>query len=347
MTRKIYKWLFLTAMMVFTISLAGCQIEEEEVSEQIEETEDIIKIGLCFDSFVTERWERDRDAFVAKCTDELGVEVNVQCANGDVEVQADLIEYLIGEEVDVIVVIAVESEGISDAVSKAKAAGIKVIAYDRMVYNANVDLYITFDNEEVGKLMGKTVVEYAEEGDKILMISGPLEDSNASVLNDGFLSIIDNSTLEVIGIEYAPGWTAEYGFDYVNEYLDNGEEFDVVMCGNDDIASQVIMALSERRLAGEVIVVGQDADLGACQRIVEGTQTMTVYKPIEEMAQLAAEYAVMLANNEPIGATETMSDGSNDVPYVGLNPTAVTIDNISIIIEDGYHMEDDIYLNAE
>ncbi|MFI3172627.1 MAG: substrate-binding domain-containing protein [Eubacteriales bacterium] len=334
-------------MMLLVGSIYGCgseEVEEVVVSEVEEET---IKIGMCFDSFVTERWERDRDAFIAKCTDDLGAEVNVQCANGDVDVQLEQIDYLINQKVDVLVIVAVQSEGISDAVKRAKSAGIEVIAYDRMIYDANVDLYITFDNEEVGKLMAKAIVETTEDDAKILMVSGPMEDSNVTMINEGFLSIIERTEREVIGIEYATGWTAEYGFEYVNEYLEGNQEFDAVMCGNDDIASQVIMALSERRLAGDVVVVGQDADLGACQRIVEGTQIMTVYKPIETMAQMAAVYAVMLANGEPLGATATISDGSNDVPYVGLEPTAVTVDNIQIIVEDGYHMEEDIYLNVE
>ncbi|MFI3214004.1 MAG: substrate-binding domain-containing protein [Eubacteriales bacterium] len=338
-------WSVLVIMLL--LCLMGCKAEEVEVTESVDVEEENIKIGLCFDSFVIERWERDRDAFVAKCTDELGIEVNVQCANGDVETQCDQIDYLIGQKVDVIVVVAVESAGITDALKRAKSAGIKVIAYDRLVYDANVDLYITFDNEKVGQLMAKAVKEYAPEDAKILMISGPLEDNNVSMLNEGFLSIIKNTDMKIIGTEYATGWTAEYGFEYTSDYLDKNKDFDVVMCGNDDIASYVIQALSERRLAGEVIVVGQDADLGACQRIVEGTQTMTVYKPIEEMAQLAAEYAVMLANGEPLGATQTIDDGSHQVPYLGLEPTAVTIDNMEIIIEAGYHMEEDIYLNVE
>lgn len=334
-------------LLMVMLGMTGCTSEIEEELDVMEAEEDIVKIGMCFDSFVIERWERDRDAFVAKCTDELGAEVNVQCANGDLEVQIDQIDYLIGEGVDVIVIVAVESEGISEAVQRAKVAGIKVIAYDRMVYDANVDLYITFDNTKVGQLMAKTVVEEAEEDAKILMISGPLEDNNVWMLNEGFTTVIARTDLEIIGVEYAAGWRAEYGYEYVNDYLDSGIEFDIVMCGNDDIASQVILALSERRLAGEILVIGQDADLAACQRIVEGTQLMTVYKPIETMAQMAAEYAVMLANDEPLGATVTISDGSHDVPYVGLEPTAVTAENMNLIVEEGYHMEDDIYLNVE
>lgn len=334
-------------MLSVVFSMTGCMAAESEVASTFEEEDDTIKIGMCFDSFVIERWERDRDAFVAKCTDELGAEVNVQSANGDVEVQSDQIDYLIGQGVDVIVVVAVESEGISSAVQRAKDAGINVIAYDRMVYDANVDLYITFDNAKVGQLMAKSIKEEIEEDGNVLIISGPIEDSNVDAVNEGFSSIIEGTNLNIVGTEYAEGWVAEYGYEYVNEYLDNGVELDAIMCGNDDIASYVIQALSERRLAGEVVVVGQDADLGACQRLVDGTQTMTVYKPIEAMAQLAAEYAVMLANDEPLEAMQTISDGSYEVPYVGLEPTAVTVENIDIIIEDGYHMEDDIYLYVE
>ena len=84
-------------------------------------------------------------------------------------------------------------------------------------------------------------------------------------------------------IEHATGWVAETGFDFVSDYLNKDMSIDAVMCGNDGIAAQAIHALSERRLAGKVVVVGQDADLDACQRIVEGTQTMTVYKPVEKL----------------------------------------------------------------
>ncbi len=334
-------------ILVMLMSTLGCTTETEVVDEIAEEVDHTIQIGMCFDSFIIERWERDRDAFVSKCSDELGVEVNVQSANGNVSLQSDQIDYLIGQEVDVIVVIAVESEGIAEAVKRAKEAGIRVIAYDRMVYNADVDLYITFDNTQVGVLMGEAIVNEVGTEAEILMISGPLEDNNVMLVNDGFFSVINETNCTIVGLEYATGWIAEYGFDYVNEYIDNGIEFDVVMCGNDDIASQVFKALSENRLAGEVVVVGQDAELGACQRIVEGTQTMTVYKPIEEMAQIAAEYAVQLANHEDIHVEDTIYDGMYEVPYVGLEPTALTLANIDVVIDAGYHMQEDVYLYVD
>lgn len=117
------------------------------------------------------------------------------------------------------------------------------------------------------------------------------------------------------------------------------------MGGNDNIAGHAIRALSERRLAGDVCVVGQDADLDACQRIVEGTQCMTVYKPVEKLAKRAAELSVILAKGEELLEKESIYDGSYEVPYERLEPIAVTKENMDEEITGKYHEESDIYLN--
>ena len=327
--------------------LAGCGSQEEKQEEpRQEEEEDRIRIGLSFDTFVLERWQRDRDAFVARAS-ELGAEVNVQNANGDVEEQIAQIEYLIEKDVDVIAVIAVDSRGLSDVVAKAKRAGIRVIAYDRLLTDAGVDLYISFDNERIGQMMAECIAANTPAGGKVFMMCGSLEDSNVSLVEKGFYSVMDKTDLEIVGTAYADNWLGEMGYAAVSGFLDEGGELDAVMCGNDDIASQVIRALSERRLAGEVCVVGQDADLSGCQRIVEGTQTMTVYKSIETLAMRAAESAVALAEEGSVKTAGTYFDGTYEVPYIGLEPIAVTESNMQVIIDDGYHLEEDIYLNVE
>ena len=120
------------------------------------------------------------------------------------------------------------------------------------------------------------------------------------------------------------------------------------MCGNDDLASKVVHALKEKRLAGDIMVVGQDADLEACQRIVEGTQVMTVYKPVEKMSQKAAQCAVLLAKGEPLpeGDTVTIENGKYEVPYIGLEPISVDKNNMNdVIIGSGFHLKEDVYLN--
>ena len=170
-----------------------------------------------------------------------------------------------------------------------------MIAYDRLLTDAGADLYISFDNERIGQMMAECIAANTPAGGKVFMMCGSPEDNNVSLVEKGFYSVMDKTDLEIVGTAYADNWLGEMGYAAVSGFLDEGGELDAVMCGNDDIASQVIRALSERRLAGEVCVVGQDADLSGCQRIVEGTQTMTVYKSIETLAMRAAESAVALA----------------------------------------------------
>lgn len=138
--------------------------------------------------------------------------------------------------------------------------------------------------------------------------------------------------------------------DYVEEALEEYPNVKGIMCGNDDIASQVIQVLAENQLAGQVIVVGQDGDLAACQRIVEGTQYMTAFKSIEDLARQAARYAVKMAEEGKVSSdvTDTVNDGSYDVPAKVLEPVAVTRDNIDeVIIDGGFHRRDEVYLNTD
>ena len=146
---------------------------------------------------------------------------------------------------------------------------------------------------------------------------------------------------------------AELAGNYVTQGLEVTKDIVGVMCGNDDLASQAVKVLSENRLAGKVAVVAQDADLAACQRIVEGTQEMTVYQPIEQEANTAAEFAVALGKGEDITsgegeykAVETFNDGTYDIPYYKIDPIAVTAENMDkVIIDGGFHTREDVYLN--
>ncbi len=326
------------------LSLTGCNQKDEDTKDT-DVKENKIQIGLSFVSYVIERWTRDREVFVSTAQD-LGAEVNVQNANGEIEEQISQIQYLIDKHMDVIVIVAVDSEALSDVVMKAKEAGIKVVAYDRLVRNANVDLYISFDNEQVGRLMGEALAERVPDGGNIVTIFGPTSDHNVVMMEQGFQDAMNGHNINIVYSRNAKGWIAEEAYDAMNEALAKTKDIDGVLCGNDNLATQAILALAENRMAGKVVVTGQDADLVACQRIVEGTQTMTVYKPVDKLAQAAAEYAVKLAKGEDIGVSETIDDGKNEVPYVKLEPIAVTKDNIrKEIIDGGFQKEEDVYLN--
>ncbi len=355
---RTFVWLRLTAAFaVALLLLSGCSGGSapeggENTSQGTEKTE-AIRIGISFDSFVIERWLRDRDVFVSTAQ-RLGADVNVQNANGEVGEQIAQIEYLIEKKMDVIAVIAIDGDALADVIRRAKQAGIKVICYDRLIRNAGCDLYISFDNVMVGTLMGQALAEALPDGGKIFRIEGSSSDNNVRLVREGFDEAIRDTGIEVVYSTNCENWLAELAFDAVNSGLDeSGGEVDGIMCGNDDLAGQAIKALTEKRLAGEIPVVAQDAELSACQRIVEGTQTMTVYKSVDEEAQKAAEFAVALAKGESVTdpssalyAPDTIDDGSEEVPYYPLMPVAVTKDNMDeVIVEGGFHQREDVYLN--
>jgi len=340
---------FLAVLLMFSLFLTGCASSENEEVKKTETTDEKIQIGMSFDSFVIERWQRDRDVFVSRAK-ELGATVNVQNANGDIEKQKEQIEYFIKKGVDVIVIVCIDSDSLKQTVDKAKNAGIKIIAYDRLITEADVDLYITFDNEMVGTLMGETLVANTENVSNVLMLGGSPLDNNVSMVERGFINVCEANGIQIVDQMHCDGWRAESAAEYVYEHPENVSEAQAIMCGNDNLAGMVITALSEKRLAGDKYVVGQDADLEACQRIVEGTQLMTVYKPVEKLAKTAAECAILLAKKERIEDQNLtyINDGKYEVPYIGLMPIAVTKDNLDeVIIASGFHLKDDVYLNAK
>lgn len=336
---------FLIILLLAGLLLTACSEEGSAEPEKVESNEESgpIRIGIAFDSFIIERWERDRDIFVSTAKD-MGAEVNVQNANGDVEKQKEQIRYLIEKKMDVIVIISVDSGALSAEVRKAKDEGIRVIAYDRLVNNADVDLYISFDNEAVGRFMADAIIERLDGKGEIIKINGPAKDNNVSLVNKGFDEELAGSNIQVIDTYYASEWKGEEAFNYLSEHPGEADRAKAVMCGNDSLAGQAVRYYAEKRRAGSIPIVGQDADLDACQRIVEGTQTMTVYKPIERLAREAAGCAVRLARDS-FNSELTMNDGTYDVPYVSIDPMMVNKDNIdSIIIGSGFHLREDVYL---
>lgn len=343
---KIRRTILFLAVMILLAGLSGCGKQEQEDEKVTDREESDLQIGLSFDSFVIERWVRDRDIFVSTAT-KLGAQVNVQNANGDAQEQISQIEYLIEKKMDVIVVIAVDGEGIRNVIQRAKAEGIKVISYDRLIKNADTDLYISFDNEEVGRLMAQNLVENIPEGGDVFLIRGSETDHNVALVQKGVDEVLKDSNLKVVYEENCSGWLAEEAFGYVAEGLKKYPDVKGVVCGNDDLASYAFRALAENRKAGEVVLVGQDGELAACQRIVEGTQSMTVYKSVDELAQKAAQCAVKLAKGEELNTGETIDDGTAQVPFMVLKPVAVTRENIDeVIIDGGFHMKEDVYLNV-
>jgi len=229
----------------------------------------------------------------------------------------------------------------------ARSKGIPVICYDRLVMNAGADLYISFDNEIVGKQMAQAICENVPDGGNIVEIMGPESDYNVAQVMHGFDTICEEHGMNVYLKYNCDNWKPELAYDFVNDYFDEISSADAIMCGNDALAGEAIHALAERGYAGRIYVTGQDGDLEACQRIVEGTQLVTVYKPVEKLARLAAECAVKLAAGQALGETDMFNDGTQDIPYIAIEPSAVIRSNIdNVIIDSGFHLREEVYMNA-
>lgn len=335
------------AVLLISAVLCSCGTERPDTSSvEPEKAELKPKIGIVFDSFVIERWERDRDIFTSTAKD-LGADVIVGNANGDVGEQKSIISHMIDSDVDVLVIVATDGGSLRKEISEARREGIRVISYDRLIQNADTDLYITFDNETVGKFMADAVNEAMPDGGSYVKVNGSPADYNVTLVNKGFDAEI-NDNLKMIDSISCDNWDDSIAYSYLTEHPEDVENAGAIVCGNDAIAGQAVRVLAERKKAGSVTVTGQDADLDACQRIVEGTQTITVYKPIEKLAEKAADYAVQMAKGKMPETDETMSDGTYDVPYIAIQPVKVTKENMdSTVIASGFHRKEDVYLHAQ
>ncbi|ULQ60859.1 substrate-binding domain-containing protein [Brucepastera parasyntrophica] len=340
--RKTYFSFSLLLFCLICIFMSGCSGKKTAAEPSIQESKRIT-IGFSLDSLIVERWIRDRDVFVA-AAGALGADVIFQNAANDAYEQVNQVKYLVDSNVDVLVIIPQYADLLSDIVQKARTKGIKVISYDRLIRNANVDLYISVNSIEVGKLMAEAVAEKVPAGN-YAFINGPQSDYNVNLMRQGFDSVLRNYPDVTRACDFfAENWSYDKAFEQASFLLDAGIPFDAVICGNDGLAGGVIRALSEHRIAGTIPVVGQDADIAACQHIAEGLQLMTVYKPISELARTAAAVAVQMASGAFVFPEEKINDGTFDVPVYWIPPVAVTRENMDdIIIDSGFHTAEEVY----
>jgi D-xylose transport system substrate-binding protein len=308
-----------------------------------------LKIGFLLDD-THERWERDRDLFVERAK-ALGADVIVEVAAGDQNKQNSQADVLLTQGVKVLVVVPHDAEGAATVVEQAKAKNVPVISYDRLIRNADVDAYITFDNVKVGEMQAQYLLNAAPKGNFVLL-GGAQTDNNAKQYREGQLKILEpavkSGAIRIVADPWTD-WSAADAARKTTEALDKARNRVVaVLASNDITAGGAIEVLEKRGLAGKVAVSGMDAELEAARRIVAGTQSMTVYKPIGALARLAARAAITLANGEKVDAATTMNNGKKDVPIMLLDPIAVDKTNLeTILIGDGFHKREDIFGKTE
>ena len=305
-----------------------------------------IIIGFSIGATHEERWFRDRDFFVQRAQ-ELGATVSVALSDDDIPKQISQIESLISQGASVIVIVPADSEKLAPAIEKANQNGVEIIAYDRLIKNSNVDLYISFDSVKVGEMEAESVLSVVNHGN-FAYIGGSPTDNNSYLLKEGATNIlapkIKNGDIKLVVDKFMPDWKQEEAYKTIRDYLNSEQPLDAVIAANDGTASGVIQALKEKKLDGKIPVSGQDAEISAVQRIIAGTQTSTVYKPIKALAYKAAELAVAMANGQTLETNNFTNNGKIEVPSYFLLPISVNKNNLmDTIIKDGFHTYEEIY----
>jgi D-xylose transport system substrate-binding protein len=298
------------------------------------------QIGFSLEAVKGERWQTDLDSFEARAR-QLGVEVISADAGGDDDLQFRQVKEMIKAGVKVLVLLPRDTTNASRMVDAAEAAHVKVISYDRLILNSDVDLYISFDPVEIGRMQADYLVNLAPNGNYVVIAGSP-NDANAKLLHDEQIKVlqpyIDRGDIKLLADSYTREWLPEEAYLHMLNAIDSSKgNITAVLASNDGLAGGVIQALKDNKLEGKVLVSGQDADLAAIIRIIEGTQSMTVYKSITNQAALAADEAARLAKGESINEDRTIYNGRKNVPAIMLKCVTLTKDNIkTTVIQDGF-----------
>jgi D-xylose transport system substrate-binding protein len=302
-------------------------------------------LGFSIDDLRVERWARDRDYFIAAAK-ELGADVLVTSADANEQKQVNQVEDMIAKKVDAIVVVPMNSKVFTAVIDEAHKAGIKVLSYDRLILGADEDAYISFDNERVGTLEAEGVFKAKPEGNYYLLGGAPT-DNNAKLLRVGQMKVIqaavDSGKIKIVGSQWVPEWSPTTAMSIMENALTAAQnKIDAVIASNDGTAGGAIQALAAQGLAGKVPISGQDADLAAVKRVIAGTQTVTVYKPLKLIASEAAKLAVALIKGDKPAYNAKLDNGKKQVDSLLLTPIGITKDNVNILTDDGFYTKEQI-----
>ena len=299
-------------------------------------------VGVSWSNFQEERWKTDEAAIKAELG-RRGARYVGADAQGSNEKQIADIESLITRGAKALIVLAWDADAVLPAVAKARAEGIPVIGYDRLIEKPGV-FYLTFDNVEIGRIQAREIFKVRPKGNYVF-IKGFAQDPNSDFLHAGQLEIlkpaIDRGDIHVVGEQYTDGWKPEIAQANMEQILTaNDNKVDAVVAANDGTAGGVVAALTAQGMEG-LPVSGQDGDHAALNRIARGLQTMTVWVDSRELGKAAGRIAVALAKGtkpEDIEGAIKWRDGPKGVAVDALLLKPVSIDrtNLDVVIDAGW-----------
>lgn len=369
------KLLFVAAIAVIISVLAACTgavapqagapAAATQAAAAAPSTGEKIKIGLSFSDFATERWKPESE-IIKKLLEAKGYEVLIQEANHDVKLQNDQIDNMVSQGVKALIVVAEDGDAVATSVDKAADAGVKVIAYDRLIKSPKIAGYISFNNEEVGRQQADGVMkaldianwDVAAKGPaKIVKLGGSPTDNNAILFRKGQDDIVDPlvkaGKVEIVADQWVDNWDAANALKLMENILTAANnKVDGVVASNDGTALGALQALKAQGLAGKVPISGQDATADGCNSIVKGELTVSILKDIRNLAPISVDMVDNLLNNKPVeGLKEfTMAELTNDTSKQGnvealfLPVQQVNKENAyDLCVKNGFQKYEDVY----
>jgi D-xylose transport system substrate-binding protein len=311
-----------------------------------------VKIGFSMATLKEERWQRDREAFEAHCK-KMNVECVITVADNRADKQANDVDNLLTQGVDALVIAPQDATQAASMVEKAKAQGVPVISYDRLINSDKIDVYVSHQVPVIGRKIAEYALQKVPQGNYI-MVYGASTDNNAVIMRKEQEAVLksakDSKAINVVAEQHITDWKPEEALKMVeNALTQNGNNVQAIVVSNDGMAGGVISALEKQGLTGKVLVTGQDAQKDALQNIAAGKQSMTVYKPIIPLANAAVEAAIKLAKKEPLTEAKPFTNDNikKDIPAILLEIVVVDKDNLmTTVIKDGYASYEDVYANV-
>jgi len=354
------------ALVVIASMLIGCTTPtatQAPAANQPAASTAKVKVGLSFSDFATERWKNE-EILLRKLLEEKGYEVLSQEANHDVKAQNDQIDNMVSQGIKGLIVVAEDGDAVVTSVDKAADAGVKVLAYDRLIKTTKIAGYLSFNNVEVGRGQADGVMkavdienwDVAKNGKlRLVKLGGSPTDNNAILFRKGQDEILAKyaDKIEVVADQWVDNWDAANALKLMENILTAaGNDIDAVVASNDGTALGALQAMKAQGLAGKVPISGQDATADGCNSIVRGELTVSILKDIRKLSPLAVDMLDKLLKGQTVEGMKnyTMAELTNDdtkkgeVPCVFLEVQQVTKDNVyDLVVKSGFQSYDDVY----
>lgn len=331
------KNIYIVLLIIIVFLLKACKSEDD------------IKIGFLYPSKEILRFNKEV-GFFKKYANDKGVQVIVKQASNDEAIQFQQATEVINQGVNALVIVAVNVNTSAAIVRLAKSKDIPVVAYNRMIVNSDLDFFVASSNDQIGKIMVDAAIKEKPQGNYVIF-NGDKFDKNGDELQKAIskhlLPHVNAGKVNVVYESFVENWSNEnsaYEMEKVISTL--GKNIDAVLAGFDGMAEGVIEVLKKYELNGKVVVTGQDAELRGCRNIVEGNQTVTVYHPLNKLAEKAAEITIEIAKGNSVTQFVNSTEVSRDykIPTHRVNSIAVTKDNIDeVLIKSGVYKKEEIY----